>query len=174
MNTFRRGVVPFTLNFSTRWRLVWLILIHVPFERLGTMLEWISQQNGSLWTDVLCLSSWTRDGLLRTSFGFYKTRGTYWLSFQGLIYLLLTSRLPLSVQMWFSMQRTMLSQLYGWDPWTLVPRPRLNVSLTLWLGHCQLHSQSPDGRRCLLSSHCLHTPVLDIIGCDSRTRMVVS
>jgi hypothetical protein len=192
MNTFRRsggggGIVPFTLNFGTRWRWVWLILIHVPFERLRTMLGWIFQQNGSVWTELLWLGTWTRGGLLRTSFRLYKTRGTYWLTnfwflryccmrlfFQGLRYLLLTSQLPLSVEMWFSMQRTMLSQLCGWDPRTLVPRPRLSVSLTLWLRHCQLHSQSPDGRRYLLSSHCLHTPTLDIIGCDSRTWMVFS
>lgn len=89
MNTFRSGrgggIVPFTPNFGTRWRWVWLILIHVPFERLRTMLEWIFQQNGSVWTELLWVGAWTRGGLLRTSFGFYYTRGTYWLADELLV-----------------------------------------------------------------------------------------
>ena len=72
------SIVPFTLNFGTRWRWVWLILIHVPFERLRTMLEWIFQRIWSVWTELLWLGTWTRGGLLRTNF--YKMWGTYCLA----------------------------------------------------------------------------------------------
>ena len=41
-----RDIVPFVLIFNTRWRWVWLILIHVAFECARTILNWILNRMG--------------------------------------------------------------------------------------------------------------------------------